>query len=875
MNVNKTVRGVCSICLSAFLAFPMASLPSVFAEVSSGNCGASVETDVTWKVDSDSKVLTIGGSGKMKDYTLENKAPWNEKVDEITSIEIEEGVTSIGDYAFYGLSNAETVTIPSSVTRIGINAFEGSKCETTKEPEVDDGVRYVDKWVTSFNSSEESKTSEIEIKDGIVGTADFASSGVDVSSILMPESIKYIGQNFLKGSSLKDVYFKGTGEEGDLNLNDIQKGDGVNLYYTVVNGTSIKVRNTNKTTSYHVGERPTFSATLSDFKGTSPRLTMQEKWVNINDSTDEITKENTNKFKAGVTYKYVIILNLNKDKFSFEEPISVDNIAIELNSETPLVGTFTLKNAFKALISIDSANIAESKNFDVSCTTVGSKPKFAESVSADANYSISYEAWEKVNSSGDVEKRVVSGEYPSSTTEVSNLENFEQNGLYKYTVCLKPNEGYYFNPNMVTKLGGEIISNSVITEDKVIITSAVLEANHSFPLTKNDRVEPTCTKPGNIEYYQCSKCSKLFEDDKAEKSLTSDSTVLATVDHTYEKVPAAEPTCTKKGNIEYFKCKECGKLFKSENGEPGEEITDASSVEIDMIPHVFDENTFISDGENGHYHKCKYCDTKSETLAHTFEDKWSSDSENHYHKCKNCDYKKDVTKHTFDKKVEDKKYIKDGLTCGDVLSYYTSCECGESSKGTESEETFENEEGKKVEHEFDKDGVCTICSKTNYKVDAVDGNTYSKSEDGSLIFRANGNIDKLLNVKVDDTVLTKDKDYTVKSGSTIVELKNDYLKTLSVGEHTLTIVYEDGQCETKFNVKAASDSKDDGKTTDGTNDDKNNKNDKNGDDGSKGNIISDIIYKTGDNAGLISLVSTMLTSGLASVWFAKKRKKNR
>lgn len=178
-------------------------------------------------------------------------------------------------------------------------------------------------------------------------------------------------------------------------------------------------------------------------------------------------------------------------------------------------------------------------------------------------------------------------------------------------------------------------------------------------------------------------------------------------------------------------------------------------------------------------------------------------------------------------------------------------------------ETFENEKGKKVEHEFGKDGVCTICKATDYKLSAVDGNTYTETENGSLIFRANGSLDKLSSVKVDGTVLTKDKDYTVKSGSTIVELKNDYLKTLSAGDHTLTLVYEDGECEAKFDVKAA-DSKtgdDESKTDDGN--------------GSKGNVISDIIYKTGDNVGLISLVSTMLTSGLASVWFAKKRRKNR
>ena len=218
--------------------------------------------------------------------------------------------------------------------------------------------------------------------------------------------------------------------------------------------------------------------------------------------------------------------------------------------------------------------------------------------------------------------------------------------------------------------------------------------------------------------------------------------------------------------------------------------------------------------------------------------------------------------HTFDKKVEDEKYLKEGLTCGDVISYYKSCECGESSKDTENEETFESKEGNKLEHEFGKDGVCTICQATDYKVSAVDGNTYYENENGSFVFRANGSLDKLLSVKVDGTVLTQGKDYTVKSGSTIVELKNDYLKTLGEGEHTLTIVYEDGQCETNFDVKAGNTTSNDyTKIDDNT--------------GSKGDIISDIIYKTGDNAGLISLISTVLTSGLASVWFAKKRRKNR
>ena len=44
------------------------------------------------------------------------------------------------------------------------------------------------------------------------------------------------------------------------------------------------------------------------------------------------------------------------------------------------------------------------------------------------------------------------------------------------------------------------------------------------------------------------------------------------------------------------------------------------------------------------------------------------------------------------------------------------------------------------------------------------------------------------------------------SGSTIVTLKVDYLKTLSVGTHKLTVVYNDGECSTNFEVKKSADS---------------------------------------------------------------------
>lgn len=859
MDMNKTVKGVCSVCLAAFLAFPTSSLPSVLAG-NSGDCSAvstgEVTNNVTWNIDSGT--LKITGTGEMKDFENSSATPWHDSASTITSVIIEEGVTSIGNNAFSELEGVTTVSIASSVKRIGVNAFNANS--ETEE----DGLRYVGNWLTRVDSS---VTGEIEIKSGTVGIADFESANENFSSIVLPDSVKYIGKNFLSGSNIGNVYLNGTADffsDLESKVSELLSNKSAEIHFMVISNGEIEIENLDETPKYHVGDRPTLQAKVKDStEKSSPRCTIEEKWVST-DGTKEITAKDENKFEEGVVYNYIIVVKPN-DKFSFDN--SEDPILINGETLSP-EEILTFKENFSALISIDSTSFSESKNFDISCNEIGTQPKFIEKVDTDANYSMTYQLWEKIDSSGMVKKRAVSGEYSSAGSEVGALESFEENGSYKYTVCLKPNEGYYFNSKFAATLGGKAASVAFKEDGSVVVTLENLGTKHSFPLAKTEKVEPTCTTAGNKEYYQCPKCSKTFADENAKETLT-DIELPSKGGHKFTKVEAKESTCTKKGNIEYFKCNECGTYFKSENGQPGEEITDKTSVELDLIPHTFDESTFISDGENGHYHKCKYCDAHSETVAHTFGEAWLSDSESHYHKCKDCDFKKDVTKHTFDKEIEDKKYLKDGLTCGDVISYYKSCECGESSKGTESEETFENKEGKKVEHEFGKDGVCTICEATDYKVSAVDGSTYYETENGSLIFRANGSIDKLLSVKVDGTVLTEDQDYTVKSGSTIVELKGDYLKTLSGGEHTLTVVYEDGQCDAKFNVKA-SDSKN---NDENKNNDDETKNDDNT--GSKGNIISDIIYKTGDNAGLISLISTMLTSGLASVWFAKKRRKNR
>lgn len=91
------------------------------SEEKNGECGVG-ENKIYWTLGND-HVLKIEGQGEMQDWSKETDVPWNKYHLEIEQIEVDDGITSIGAYAFYDCVNAIKVEIPASADKIGMCAF--------------------------------------------------------------------------------------------------------------------------------------------------------------------------------------------------------------------------------------------------------------------------------------------------------------------------------------------------------------------------------------------------------------------------------------------------------------------------------------------------------------------------------------------------------------------------------------------------------------------------------------------------------------------------------------------------------------------------------------------------------------------------------
>lgn len=147
----------------------------------SGTCGENL----TWTLDENT--LTISGTGDMDDFAS-HESPWDDYESHIHYVVIEDGVTGIGDYAFYFLQGIKSIELPETVTRIGDDAFY--YCENLTAISIPDNVDCIGSGAFSYCR----RLLSIAIPDGVTAIESYTFMGCSaLTSITIPDSVTQIG----------------------------------------------------------------------------------------------------------------------------------------------------------------------------------------------------------------------------------------------------------------------------------------------------------------------------------------------------------------------------------------------------------------------------------------------------------------------------------------------------------------------------------------------------------------------------------------------------------------------------------------------------------------------------------------------------------
>lgn len=417
---------------------------------------------------------------------------------------------------------------------------------------------------------------------------------------------------------------------------------------------------------------------------------------------------------------------------------------------------------------------------------------------------------------------------------------------------------------------------------------------HKKDLHKS-RVEATCIRPGNIEYYTCTGCDKLLDKDgqeitedieipalghdftgewtvtkpatctesgvkarKCSRCKETEKETIPATGHTEAEDAAVAATCTTAGKTAGSHCLVCNTIIKAQEEIPAtghsfgkwEKVKAPTCMGRGSVKRACDICGYIEIKDiaaNGHVWNTDYTVDKQPTCTET--------GSKSIH-CRNCREVKDVkaieaSGHTLGDWIIDKP-----ATVETAGSRHKECEtCGA---------ILEKEEIKKLELPA-------------YKI--IDGAestwTQNTNTDGSLVIRGDGAIANFKEVRVDGVVIDV-KNYTVTEGSTIITLKTEYLKTLPAGKHTFEIAWTDGSAATYFTVAGSTTEEDnkleDNKVEDNTIDDK--KAEDNNVENSRSDVDSNASLKTGDTTDIRLWLILLMSALTIMTGLTVKSKRN-
>ena len=198
------------------------------------------------------------------------------------------------------------------------------------------------------------------------------------------------------------------------------------------------------------------------------------------------------------------------------------------------------------------------------------------------------------------------------------LDGVEDHTLYlvqpKEATCYEEGNIAYYKCYTCDKLF------SSETKEEIVLEDVIIPITHSLKFY--DEIINDCLSQSNHAYYQCTKCYKCFADEEAKTELDS-SEIYYYTGHDLTKHDYLAPTCEENGNLEYYYCETCHKYYFDESAQ---EQTNSNDVSLGKLNHnyVFKETILPNFSERTDGYDLYVCENDN---SHTKQDnvvEWES-----------------------------------------------------------------------------------------------------------------------------------------------------------------------------------------------------------------------------------------------------------
>ena len=601
-----------------------------------------IEDNLTWKLDADG-TMTISGTGAMKDYNYDSPVYRNSDVKKVV---IEDGVTSIGSYAFASCSSLTSITIPESVTSIGYDAF--SDCISLTSITIPDGVTSIGN-AAFYNCT---SLTSITIPDSVTSIGNNAFYGCNsLTSITIPKSVTSIGGGtFFDCSSLKSITISnGVTSIGTYAFESCSSLTSITIPDSVTSIGYAAFRGCTSLTTISLGcgsalKKSDFDDQANLVSYTPHTLTKTEAKAatcaengNIEHWTCEhcgkyFLSDDTNPETAkAVELSETVIPALNHKNaitrgaveptetapgYSGDRYCPDCNTVLKKGYTYWIEGNLTWKLYEDGTLNISGTGAMKDYDSDDSPATQ-KKDSVKKVVIEDDVTSIGdYAFWNCSN--------LTSITIPDSVTIIGNSAFNACSSLTSLTI---PNsvtsigEGAFYAcssltsitiPNSVTSIGeGAFYACSSLTS--ITIPDSVTRiGDYAFKNCSNltsITIPDSVTSIGNSAFYGCSSLKTISLSCKSSlkrSDFGDQANLVSYTSHTLNKTEAKAATCTENGNIEHWTCEHCGKYFLSDDSNPETaKAVELSEITIPNIKHSYDKNGFCKNDDT-HYQPASY-----------------------------------------------------------------------------------------------------------------------------------------------------------------------------------------------------------------------------------------------------------------------------